>query len=384
MVAAFIRVFIAGFTSFLAIGCVLPVLPRYVTGPLNSGPVAVGIVIGAFAVSAIVSRPLAGRLADRRGRRLVMVTGMLTASCAGALYFLPLDVPGLVFARLVLGVGEGFVFTAGITWTVDIAPETRRAQAIGLWGLAIWTALSIGPLTGELLRSTLGYDAVWAFAAAVPLLGAALARTIRDDHVPAPPGRRQPFIPRESVRPGIGLALANVGWAALAGFVVLLLEDRGVSHGAVVFTAFACAVVIARLVLGRLPDRLGAGRTAVGAGCAEAAGLALIAMATTLPIAVLGGVLMGVGFSILYPSLALLVVDDGDADRRGAALGAFTAFFDLGVGIGAPMAGAIAVLFGYPAVFWFASAAAVGTVLVSAAVSRPRARPPSEESTAAA
>ena len=138
------------------------------------------------------------------------------------------------------------------------------------------------------------------------------------------------------------------------------------------FTAFACAVVIARLALGPLPDRLGAGRTAVGAGCAEAAGLAVIAMATTLPVAVLGGVLMGVGFSILYPSLALLVVDKGDADRRGAALGAFTAFFDLGVGIGAPMAGAIAVLFGYPAVFWFACAAAVGTVLVSAAVSRPR------------
>ncbi|MEI7625561.1 MAG: MFS transporter [Actinomycetota bacterium] len=374
VVAAFLRIFIAGFATFLAAGCVIPVLPRYVTGPLNSGPIAVGIVIGAFAISAIVSRPLAGRLADRYGRRLVMVVGTVAASCAGVLYFLPLDIPGLIFARLVLGLGEGFVFTAGIVWTVDIAPQSRRAQAIGLWGLALWTALSLGPLTGELLLSTMGYAAVWAFAAIVPLLGAAVALTIRDDHTPVTNAQKQPWVPREAVRPGVGLALTSIGWSALAGFAVLMLQGRGVGHGAAVFTAFASSVVIARLVLGRLPDRIGAARTAIGAGCVEAVGLCVVAVAGSWPVAVVGAVVVGLGFSVLYPSLALLVVDNGSIERRGAALGAFSAFFDLGIGVGAPLAGVVAVAFGYTAVFWLAAAAAAGAALLAATATRPSYR----------
>ena len=60
---------------------------------------------------------------------------------------------------------------------------------------------------------------------------------------------------------------------------------------------------------------------------------------------------MGAGFSLSFPSLALLVVERVDERRRGAAMGAFTAFFDLGVGIGAPLAGAVSALAGYPAAF---------------------------------
>ncbi|HEX8101793.1 MAG TPA: MFS transporter, partial [Solirubrobacteraceae bacterium] len=73
--ARFLAVFAATLTAFLAIGSVITVLPRYVTGPLGGGDVAVGVVVGAFAFAAIVSRPLAGRLADARGRRRVVVAG---------------------------------------------------------------------------------------------------------------------------------------------------------------------------------------------------------------------------------------------------------------------------------------------------------------------
>ena len=171
-VAAFAGVFSATFLGFLAIGAVLPVLPRYVKGPVGAGDVAVGVVIGAFAATAFVGRPIGGRLADRHGRRIVVLAGLLICAVAGALLFLPFGVPGLVLARLVIGLGDGWVFTAGLTWIVDLAPAHRRGQAIGVFGLAIWGGLTVGAIIGEGVFALGGFEAVWAFAALSPLAGA--------------------------------------------------------------------------------------------------------------------------------------------------------------------------------------------------------------------
>ena len=112
--ASFLGVFLSTLLCFLAIGAVLPVLPRYVKGPIGAGDVAVGVVVGAFALTAFVGRPLGGRLADVRGRKWVHVVGLVICAVAGAMLFLPLGVAGLIFARLVVGFGDGWVFTSGV------------------------------------------------------------------------------------------------------------------------------------------------------------------------------------------------------------------------------------------------------------------------------
>lgn len=372
---AFAGVFTSVLWCFLAIGAVLPILPRYVRGPLHAGDVAVGIVVGAFAITAVVGRPIGGRLADARGRRPIVVAGMLLSALGGAMYFLPLGVLGLVLARLVLGVGDGWVFTGGATWIVDLAPEHRRGQAIGIFGLSIWGGLAAGPVLGEALYAGLGYDAVWAFALLGPLVGAAIARRVPDPHVPverAAGADRGPLLPVAVRLPGLALALANVGYGTVAGFLVLHLQRQGIGHGAAAFTAFAASVVFGRLALGSLPDRLGPQVTALGAFVAETASLVLIGSAHSWAAAAVGAVVMGAGFSLLFPSLALIVMNRVGEEGRGTAMGAFTAFFDVGVGLGAPLAGAVAAAADYPAAFYTAAgAAAIGALL---GASRPAGR----------
>jgi len=366
-IAASAGVFSAALLAFLAIGAALPVLPGYVRGPLHSGDLAVGIVVGAFALTAVVCRPLAGRQADVRGRRTVLVAGASAMALGGVLYLLASSVGALIAARLVVGAGEGAVYTAGATWAVDLAPEDRRGLALGLFGLAVWGGLSLGPLAGELLRSGAGYEAVWVLTALLPLAGALIALRLPEPQRAA--GGAQPgplaFFPHAARRPGLALALANIGYAALAGFVVLHLRARGIGGGASVFTAFAIAVFASRLALSRVPDRAGARPTATAAGLLEALGLAIIALASSLAVALAGALVVGLGFSMLFPSLALMVVGDVGDDRRGSALGAFTAFFDIGVGLGGPLAGATAALAGYPAVFVLAATAALGTAALA-------------------
>jgi MFS family permease len=365
-------VFTATFAAFLAVGAVLPVLPAYVHGPIGAGDVAVGVVVGALSITAIVCRPWAGRLADDRGRRPIVVAGATLMALGGALLFVRAGLPGLVISRLVLGTGEALVFTAGSAWVVDVAPVDRRAQSIGLFGLSVWGGLAAGPALGEALRAVGGFEVVWAFAALAPLAGAAFAwRQPPTPPVPAATGRR-PLIVREAIGPGIPLALANAGYAVMAGFVVLHLESHGSGHGAVVFTAFAIAMVTTRLLLGGRPDAWGARRSATAAGLLETAGLALIAVAADWRLALAGAVVMGTGFALLYPALAAVVVDRAGEERRGAALGSLTAFFDAGFGLGGPLAGAAAALGGYSAAFWMGAAFALAAAVMASRVARVR------------
>jgi MFS family permease len=361
--AAFAGIFAVTLLSLLGVGAVLPVIPHFVRGHLGDGDFAVGIAIGSYAFTALACRPVAGNIADVRGRRPVVIVGSLLAALGGLLYLVPAGLPGLIVARLVLGAGEGSVFTAGATWVVDLAPPGRRGRVIGLYGLAVWTGLSLGPPVGHAILAASNFDAVWIFAAAAPAVGAAIAFLIPDPYGGSGERRRErgPLIARESIRPGAALSLATVGYAAMASFIIHILGSKGIGHGTTAFTAFAATVVATRLLAGNLPDRIGPLRCAAGAALVEAAGLVLIALATSLPMAILGAVAMGAAFSTIYPALSLYVVNRVSEDRRGAALGTFTAFFDAGIGLGAPLTGAAAAIAGYSAAFWLAAFCALGT-----------------------
>ncbi|HEY5942897.1 MAG TPA: MFS transporter [Solirubrobacterales bacterium] len=362
--ASFAGVFAVTFCGLVGVGSVLPVLPRYIHGPLDSGDVAVGVVIGAYAITGLLLRPIAGRFADTRGRKPTVLVGALLVALSGFLYLPSLGIAGLIIARLILGAGEGAVYTAGSAWIVDLAPEERRGQVLGLYGLAVWGGLSVGPLLGEVLLSAGGYDLVWIVAGALPILGALIALTARDPFVPVAHAEPHPLIAPEAVGPGFAVGLASFGYAAVATFIVLHLEARGVGHGATVFAAFAAMIVLTRIVLGHLPDRMGAAPVAIAATIGEAIGLLLIAVAHSLPVALVGGLAMGGAFALLNPSLMLIALGRVTPQARGAAMGTYTAFFDAGVGLGAPLAGLVAALTDYEGAFIFAAAVCIASALL--------------------
>lgn len=370
---------LTAFGGFLAIGLVLPVLPRYVTGPVGGGEVAAGVVFGAFAVAALVTRPLAGRLVDRRGPRPVVEAGLIASSLASALLLVPLGVPWLIFARLVVGAAEGLIAVGGTIWSIELSPADRHGRAIGLFGLSMWIGLSVGALVGEGLFRLASFEAVWVAAAAAPIAGLLIARAT---DAPAHPVvglvERQPLLPpRGAIAPGLVLCLSGYGYAALTGFVVLHLDASGAGGGAVALAVFSLTVVVARLAAGDLPDRLGGRRGAVVALCAQAAGLGVIAASASLAPAIVGACLAGFATSLMFPSLALMVLERVAPERRASAIGGFSAFLDAGVAASGPATGAFAAGAGFDVAFAVAAAlAAAAAIALSAApvASRVRAR----------
>jgi MFS family permease len=361
----FLPLFGTIFFCLLSVGASLATLPFYVTEKLGGGNLAVGFVVATIAVAAIVARPIAGRLADRRGYKPVFMAGAVACSLAGVLYFLSLHVAVLVPVRLVHGIGEAAVYTAGAAWLVAICPPARRGRVVGLYGTAMWLGITLGALFGELLRDGIGYGAVWTFCIVMPLVGLALAAA-----TPPPAqtgGAAKPvLVPRGAVVPGIALSLASLGYGALAAFVALHLDARGIAGGVAAFNAYGVAYVGVRLVLGNWPDRFGPRRVAFGSGLVEAVGLLLVAAAPNLAVAVIGGFVMGSGLSLLFPALALIVINQTAPSQQGGAIGTFTSFWDLGVALGGPLGGIIVGISNYPQIFYVMLVAAIASAALGA------------------
>jgi MFS family permease len=151
--------------------------------------------------------------------------------------------------------------------------------------------------------------------------------------------------------PGLGLAFSSVGFGAITAFIALLFVDRGWNPAWLAFSAFAGAFIVARVLFGHLPDRLGGARVALVCVLIEAVGQALIWFARGPSLALVGAVLTGFGYSLVYPGLGVEAVRRAPPESRGLAMGTYTAFLDLALGTASPLLGLVASGAGLGAVF---------------------------------
>jgi MFS family permease len=354
---------VAALGYFTALGMLLPVLPRYVEETLGGGGVAVGVAVGAFAVSAALIRPAVGRLGDRLGRRPLAVVGGAIAAASIAGYGLVASLPVLVAFRLVTGLGEAAFFVGVATAAQDLSPDDRRGEAASFFSISIYGGLAIGPFLGETLYRSGGAGRVWLVATILATFGslvallipAHLGRLPADGHpaesrpsdvVEGRPGDndggerpRRRILHPAAVMPGTILLLGLIGFAAFSSFLALHLDDLGIDDAGPYFLLYGISVLVVRIFGARIPDRFGAGRTTTVSLLSVAAGMAVIA-AVDAPGAIFAGTLIfSVGMSLLFPALFGLAINTAPAAERSHAVGTFSLFFDLSQGLGAPVLG---------------------------------------------
>ncbi|HWA67052.1 MAG TPA: MFS transporter [Mycobacteriales bacterium] len=335
----------ASVTCYAALGAVLRAVPTYVETGLGGGAVAVGLAVGAPSITGAVLRPLGGRWSDRLGARPMVVAGAV-AMAVGVLPAWRVSLWALVVSRLVVGAGEAVMMSATVLWLLRIAGEVHQGRTLGHIGLANYAGLTVGPLLVELIGIH-HTGRLWVTAMALPLLGAAAAMTATNAPEPTTARHEQVSIAkmvRRTGRPGVGLLLVNIGYVAVLSFGAAVVASHGLRTAALIVPVFASGVIVSRVALGSLPDRLGAARVLAVAAIVEAAGLALFAVATSSSLSVGALVVLSVGQGLAVPSLGVLAVANVPAKERGAASGAFFAWFDAGVGLGGPAVGLVARL----------------------------------------
>jgi MFS family permease len=354
------RIVGASFTGMLGFGAVIPMLPVYLHEQSGASTFVTGLLIGLSSAFALVGRLFAGKTADAKGRRTALLIGMGFCSAAGVLYLPIFGLHALALGRVFHGLGEAFFVTAAVAWAVDIAPENRRAETLGYLSSGIWGGVSIGPAIGQAL-GTMTSVALFLTLSSLAVLGIVFAMTEQPRPHQHLPSR---WFPRPVLLPGIMLGLGNVTYAAMAGFLILLLRYRG--HGTTwAFSAFAVAVLFGRAIFGGLPDRMGPRRSLFAGYACLASGLTVIIFNSGTALDIPAALLVGIGYAFPWPALASVVVSQVSISERGSALGALNAFYDLFVAASSAIAGAAAGHWGFTAPFWIALAAvALATVLV--------------------
>lgn len=366
---AFVALTLAELAYFTAEGMSIPLTPLFAAGPLGADPAGVGLAVGAFAISALLLRPWAGRLADVQGRRPLLVGGALCYAAVMAAHLFAPDLITLIALRLALGVAEAFFFVAAVAAVADLAPPGRTGEAVSFNSLALYLGIAVGPFIGEQLLRLGGFTAGWLGGAALALAAALIASRVpetarRMDRATG----RVVLIHRQAVGPGLGLLCGIGGMAGFLAFVALYARDLGMAGAGLPLLLLGGTVVGCRIVFARLPDRVPPFRLGAGALALTAVGLAVAALVQSVPGLLLGAAILGIGIAFTTPAFFAAIVSRVSPSERGAAMGTASAFLDLALGGGPVLLGIVAGFGGVPlALAVAAGVAATGAVGVAVA-----------------
>lgn len=346
------------FAEFLAMGLPLPVLPEHVSSALGFGPFVVGLAIGAQSWATLLTRHAAGTRSDHRGPQSTAVLGLALSALAGVLMAAS-SFPGgasaglamLLLGRGLLGLGESLVITSALSWGVGLAGRERTGLVMAWVGIAMYGALAVGAPIGSALFARFGFVGVAVAAAVAPLFG--LITALQTRTIATVGTARLPVhtVARLIWLPGLGLTASALGFGAIAAFSTLRFKEAGWPHAPLAMVAFGAAYVLARLVFGRLPDRLGGARVALGSTAIAAVGQTLMWLAPNAGVAIAAAGLTGLGFSLAFPAFGVEAIKHVPPQHRGVAVGAFAACFDLAMGVGVPALGLAVGAFSLSAAF---------------------------------
>jgi MFS family permease len=376
---------------YLGFQLLLPVVPLYAAA-LGAREAHVGLIVGSFALAAMVPRPLAGDLADRIGRRPLVLLGTAIFMLASMGYALVGAIPALLVVRLFHGTGMGFGPTAATVIATDLTPPARRGAAMGVYGLASAVALAVGPYAGGEFVRRLGFGPTFFAATAIEAVALALAWALPETRPAASPPRA-PLAPLRGA-PAARSALARfwrrwfstaavypsalvltlyVSYGGLAALLPLFAERRQLGNPGLFYTVYALVSLAVRSPAGQLSDRVGRRAVVAPALGISAASLAVLALATSQRAFLSAAALYGVGFGAAQPALLAMTGDRAPPEERGRAMGTLYTAWELGISGGSMLLGLCATTLGYAATWGIAAAiAAVGALAALGPTGRPR------------
>lgn len=370
------------FIAFLCIGLPIAVLPSHVHDQMGFGAVTAGITIASQYLATLLSRPVAGRVVDTLGGKRAIRYGLYGIIGCGVLTLLSswsLGLPALSLAlllggRLLLGLAQGLIGVATLSWGIGQVGTDHTARVISWNGIASYGAIAIGAPLGVLMVDALDFALLG--PALIGLAGVALWVLHRQTDVSVTRGERLPFWSAFArVAPcGVGLTLASIGYGTLTTFVTLYYLERGWVGAAWCLTVFGLCFILSRLLFVNAVNRFGGYPVAMACMATEVVGFVLLWLAPAPAWALLGAGLAGFGLSLVYPALGVEAIKQVPSSSRGAGLGAYAVFFDLALATAGPAMGALAARAGYASIFCMAALLALAGVALAALLARQAAR----------
>ncbi len=368
------------FTTLVSLSMLLPFLPLYVEQLGVHSPAGIvqwsGVAFGATFFGTAITAPLWGRLADRYGRKPMLVRAALGMAVVMSLIGIAHSVAQLVALRLAAGLIGGYA-SASIVMVGTQAPRERAGWALGVLSTGALAGNLVGPLVGGFLPGLVGIRGTFFVGGAmIAVAAAATIGLVREDFDRRIDARRhgagatkagQAAMPRAAGRAALGALLLTAMMVLLANMsiepiITVYIGQLGVAHAAlartagIVMAASAFGSMLTAPRLGALADRIGGWPVIIG--CLLVTGLVMLPQAFVThwwQLAVLRGA-MGMSLAGLLPAIAKLVRHSVEEHRSGSVLGYLQSAQFSGQVVGPLIGGQIGAHVGLHAVFFVTSA----------------------------
>ncbi len=364
----FILITLANFFIFLGFQMLLPVLPVYAT-KLGGTDASAGLVVGVFTLSAVLMRPIAGRLLDQHGRKGVYLSGLVLFLLSVIAYHWVPTVLFLLILRFIHGFGWGAASTASGTIASDIIPKSRLGEGMGFFGLTNSLSMALAPALGLSIMKWSGFDTVFMISTAAVIITILLAFPIKY-HTPdlgvssQKSNMNSNMFEKAALLPGVVILFVTMTYGSVVAFIALYADSRGVQNIGLFFTVYAIALMISRPAFGRLADRKGYSAAIIPGMLGVLSTMLILYFSASLSAFLVAATIYGLGFGAVQPSLQAMAVRTVPPFRRGTANATFMVGFDLGIGIGSIIWGVVAQLTGYQAIYLWAMVPAGIAVLL--------------------
>ncbi len=344
--------------EYLLIGLPLAVFPSFVHFNLCYSATLAGFLVSLQYAATLVSRSAVGRACDTLGPKKVVLGGLGCAAISGLCILLAARggpawavLGWLCLSRLWLGTGESCTGTGCIAWGIGRVGALHTAEVMSWNGVASYGGIALGAPVGVMLDRAGGLAALGWFSAGLALLGLLVGLTRQG--VPIVPGVRMGLgrVLKRVLPFGGVLALASAGFGTIVAFITLYYASHRWGGAQYALSAFGIAFVLVRVFFAGAIRRIGGFACAAISLLVETLGLALLFVAPDPAVALLGAALTGLGLSLVFPAMAVEALNGVELSNRGAAIGLYTVFLDLSLGITGPLAGALIAQAGYPAVY---------------------------------
>ncbi len=331
---------------FASFNMIIPELPSYLSS--LGGAEYKGLIISLFTITAMLSRPFSGKLADSVGRVPIMMVGSVVCFICSGLYPILTGVIGFFILRLVHGFSTGFTPTGQTTYLSDIVPSKRRGEAMGFLGTAGTVGMAGGPALGGAITNQFSQEAMFYcssfFALSSILILAGIKETLENKKKFSPAllkVQRQDIFEPRVLRPCLVMVLCAFSFGAVYTVIPDFGEFVGIKNKGLLFTYFTVASLLVRFMGGKASDYYGRAQVLKVSTVLLTVAMIIIGTAETSAMLILGVSVYGLAHGITSPTLLAWASDLGDSQYKGRALSSIYIFMELGIGLGAFISGFI-------------------------------------------
>ncbi len=335
---------LSSFLFFSSFNMIIPELPSYLTS--MGGESYKGWIIALFTLSAGLSRPFSGKLADKIGRIPVMIFGAAVCFVVGLSYPLLQFVGGFLFLRFAHGFSAGFTPTGTSAYVADTVPFDQRGEALGIQSLFGSLGMAAGPALGGWIASVWPIDVLFYSAAFTAIFSILILIRLKETLQVKEPLRWKLFkldkneiLEKRVLLPSAILFLSVFSFGVVLTLVPDLSSHLGIQNKGLFFAIFTLSSLGIRLIAGRTSDRIGRVRVMRVASAVMVVAMISVAFASSKVILLGGAVLFGAAVGMYSPTTTAWVVDRSLDQFRGRALATMYIFLELGIGLGALVSG---------------------------------------------